>query len=242
LALLLVLLMVPGLVLAEREGSGAQGDDTGSTLPSNNNATGNQNQASNQGDSQQLREQEREEIGDGNGTQAMNRTEKMEMLRERMENRKQEMEENIEALGEGRQQVYRNQNEVREAVHNLLDMREMLDEKGIGQNVSGIAREFNNSLKVTLEAEERIQNRSRFIRFLVGGDDEAADQIEQQITTNRERIQQLNQLKEQLKDDEELRQMFQDQIQQMEQEQTRLQNLAQNETRSRGLFGWLFRK
>ena len=151
------------------------------------------------------------------------------------------MNRELESMPEKKQKVYRNQNRVREAVHNLLDMRDVLDQRGIGQNVSEVAREFNNSVQVTLRAEERIQTRSRIMRFLVGGDENSAEEIDQEVNRNMERIQKLKRLKEQIKDDEELQQLFQEQIQQMEQEQNRLQELAQKEKKSKGLFGWLFK-
>jgi len=163
------------------------------------------------------------------------------MIKQSIQERKQNMTRELKSMPEYQQKVYRNQNMVRETVHNLLDMREVLDQKGIGQNVSKIAREFNNSVQATIRSEEKIQARSKIMRILVGGDAESADEIEQEVNKTMVRIQKLKQLKENLKDNEELQQLFQEQIQQMEQEQNRLQELAQNEKKSKGLFGWLFR-
>jgi hypothetical protein len=110
----------------------------------------------------------------------------------------------------------------------------------IGRNVSQIAREFNNSVQATIRAEERIQTRNWLVRFFVGGDREAAEDIEQEVNRNRQRIQELKQLREECDCDEEVRNMLQEQIQNMEQEQNRLQQSAQNEKKDKGIFGWLF--
>jgi len=112
---------------------------------------------------------------------------------------------------------------------------------GIGPQVSEIAREFNNSVQATIRAKERIQSRNRIIRFFAGGDEEAAQEIEEQVIQNRERIRQLQQLALQCECEEEVRALLQEQIQNMEQEQTRLQQLAQNEKKVKGLFGWLWK-
>ena len=96
----------------------------------------------------------------------------------------QEMEQEMSGLSEGEQKVYRNQNVVREAVHSFLAMEDLVG--GIGQQVSEIAREFNNSVEKTIQAENKIQNRNKLVRFLVGGDQGAAEEIEEEINNNRQ--------------------------------------------------------
>ena len=237
LALGSLFLLLQVFVLGMNEGSGSQGNRSDTIITVN--TEGNQNQ----GEDQQLRDQVREELGnqqdEQNGTRSRNTTE----LRQRIQERKQEMKEELELMSGKKQKVYKNQNLVRETVHNLLEMRYLLDQKGgIGQNISEIAREFNNSVQSTIIAEEKIQTRSRFMRILVGGDDKSADELQGEVSRNNERIQRLKQLKEQIQNDDELRQVLQEQIQQMEQEQSRLQELSQNEKKNKGLFGWLFKK
>jgi hypothetical protein len=166
---------------------------------------------------------------------ARNITELKQMIQERQQIMNQEMQN----LGEGQQNVYQNQNRVRLAVHALLAMENLTG--GIGRNVSQIAREFNNSVQATIRAEERIQTRNWLVRFFVGGDEEAAGNMEQEVNRNRERIQELRRLREECDCDEEIRAMLQEQIQNMEQEQNRLQQLAQNEKANKGLFGWLWK-
>jgi hypothetical protein len=160
-------------------------------------------------------------------------------LRQMIQERQQIMNQEIQNLGEGQQNIYQNQNRVRLAVHALLAMENLTG--GIGRNVSQIAREFNNSVQATIRAEERIQTRNWLVRFFIGGDEEAAGNIEQETNRNRERIQELRRLREECDCDEEIRAMLQEQIQNMEQEQNRLQQLAQNEKANKGLFGWLWK-
>jgi len=133
------------------------------------------------------------------------------------------------------QKVYKNQNQVRTAVHSLLEMKDIIG--GIGSEVSQIAQEFNNSVQSTIKAEERIEKRNRIVRFFAGGDEEAAELIEQEVNRNRERIEQLNQLREQCDCEGEIEAMLQEQIQNMEQEQERLQQLAQGEKQHKWLLG-----
>jgi len=75
---------------------------------------------------------------------------------------------------------------------------------------------------------------------LIGGDNQAADEIEQEVNNSRIRVKQLKELVLECNCSEELIGLIQEQIQNMETEQNRLQELAQNEKRSMGMFGWLF--
>jgi len=158
-------------------------------------------------------------------------------IKQTIQQKAKEMSQEIQQMKKTEQNVYQNQNEVRLAVHSLLTMEDVLG--GIGQQVSQIATEFNNSVQATIKAEEAIQSRNRIVKFLVGGDEEAAEEIGQEINRNQERIQQLVELKEQCDCGEEVRTMLQEQIANMEQEQDRLQQLAQSEKQAKGIFGWV---
>ncbi len=165
-----------------------------------------------------------------------------EGIADRIRQREQEMEREMEGLGKAQREVVRNQNEVRLAVHALLAMDDMDMMGGIGQEVAEVAREFDNSIMATIQAEEKIQKRNKLAKLLVGGDMKSAEEIEQEVNKNQERIQLLIQLRENCEDcNEEVMAMFQEQITKMIQEQERLQQLAQDEKRSKGLFGWLWK-
>lgn len=172
--------------------------------------------------------QQREEVRVQNGSG----------LHETIEQREREMNREIPALEEHQQQVYQNQNRVRLAVHSLVAAEEFVGDTG--PQVSQIAEEINNSVQATIQAEERIQSRNSFVRFFVGGDEAAADEIEQHVIQNQERIRQLQQLVGESDCDEEVRAIMQEQIQNIEQEQTRLQEIARTEKSDSGLFGRLW--
>ncbi|WP_292731796.1 hypothetical protein [Methanoculleus sp.] len=127
-------------------------------------------------------------------------------------------------------------NRVRLAVHALLAAENRTG--GIGQNVSAIAREVNNSVEKTLAAEEQIRTRHSFMRFLFGGDAEAARLIEGEAQLNRERVTELRQSIENCTCDAETKTMLREQVRTIEQEQDRLSALAEEEMRARGLFSW----
>jgi len=162
-----------------------------------------------------------------------------EELGQMIQQRQQEMNQELQGLGTSQQNVYQNQNQVRLAVHSMLAMEDLVGAKG--PQISEIARDFNNSVQSTIRAEEKAQERNWFMRVFFGGDEQAAAEIEQEVNANRQRIQTLNQLKEECDCEEPVKTMLQEQIQNIEQEQNRLQQLAQAEKQSKGLFGWIWK-
>ncbi|MFH0863027.1 MAG: hypothetical protein V1875_08380 [Candidatus Altiarchaeota archaeon] len=134
---------------------------------------------------------------------------------------------------------FKNQNVVRERVMSLLALRNMTEDRGIGQEVAEVARQFNNSINKTQGAEERMNNRGWFQRFLFGGDDTAANEIEPEVKANRARIAQLKELRKGTS--EEIGQFIDEQLKELDVEQNRLQGLAQREKESKGIFGWLYK-
>lgn len=183
----------------------------------------------NVGENATLQIQQREEVRVQNASE----------LHEMIEQREREMNQEIQSLEEHQQLVYLNQNKVRLAVQSLFAMEELVG--SIGPQVSQIADEINTSVQATIQAEERIQARNTIVRFFAGGDEEAAQEIEQQVIQNQERIRELQQLQEECDCDEQVRAILQEQIQNVEQEQTRLQQVALNELNDKGLFGWLWK-
>jgi len=209
--------------------------------------TGTEQQIQNRGEEQaiqieqqtQTREGEQED-GSGQpnfilGNQQKART--MTEAREMVQQKKQEMNQEMQGLSNVQQKVYQNQNRVREAVQVLLALEDLAP--GIGSQVSQIAREFNNSVQATIIAEEKIQKRSALVRFFMGGEKNAAEDMGQELTQNQQRIQELNQLEEGCACGEEVKAMMQEQIQNMEEEQERLQQLTNREKNAKGLFGWV---
>jgi len=156
-----------------------------------------------------------------------------------METKKEALSQEIENItDEAKQKVWRNQNTVREAVQALLASKDLIG--GIGQQVSAIANEFNNSVEKTLAAEEQIQKRSRIREFFNGGDKTAANAIKEEVDKNQERIQELKNLWQSCGCQEELKSLLQEQVKNLEQEQNRLGELAREQADKKGVFGWLF--
>jgi hypothetical protein len=181
--------------------------------------------------------QERERLQ--NQTRTMNVTQ----LHQQIQERKQEQYQLHAGLPPEQQRMMARYSNVSAFVYVLLNesqTQEMLG--GIGPQVATYAREFNNSLQAQIRAEERIGTRNTFVRFFVGGDEEAAGTLEQETIRNQERIQQMQQLITHCQDcDPQIQQLLQEQLQEMEQQQTRLQQLAQKEKQDKGVFGWLWK-
>lgn len=130
-----------------------------------------------------------------------------------------------------------NQNQVRAAVHTLLAAGEM--DGGIGENISVIAREFNNSIQIRTMAEQQIQERQGLTRLLFGGDQEAVAALCQNLNQTSGQIREMQRLVENCTCDNQTRTLLMEHLTVMEQEQARLSALVQNEADDQGLFGWL---
>jgi len=202
---------------------------------------GNQGNNSEDESNQEIEDEEENAQGKGIGQQIKEiaKANNTEQLKQIIQEKKQELQQEIEQLKEQKREMHQNQNRVRLAVHSLLAMENLTG--GIGQNISEIAREFNNSAQIQMQAEEKIRNRNRLIKIFIGGDQEAANQIQNQVEQNQQRIEKLQQLMEQCDCDPEVKQIMQEQIQNMRQEQQRLQELAQKEKQNKGLFGWIWK-
>lgn len=186
-----------------------------------------------------LENPELKEANQETGQKLQEKVQNTEELKEVVQQRKQEMEQEMLGIRGSIQGVYQNQNRVRLVVSSLLAMKDLVS--GIGPQVSTIAEEFDNSVKKTIMAEEKIQKRNIFVKWLAGGDTNSAEEITQEVNKNRERIRNLNQLRIQCNCNEELKTLMEEQTLNLEQEQNRLEELAQNEKENKGLFGWIWR-
>lgn len=200
-------------------------------LEANDNQSGqqNQNQEATQAQIQNQGEQ------DSIQSQLQNRAQNFEELKNIIQKNKKDLEDEANSKKNKIKKVYQNQNQVREAVHAMLAMEDLLG--GVGKNVSEIAQDFNNSVEKTIQAEEKIQNRNFLVKFFLGGNQEAADEIDSTIKENQEKLKKLNQLYKNCDCEKEIRQIFQEQIQNIESEQERLQNLVVKEKNNKGLIG-----
>ena len=140
-------------------------------------------------------------------------------------------------LSVNEQNRLKNENQVRMAVQALLMTN---GTPGIGQEISEIARGYNNSIKTTYMAEERIKNRNAIISMFFGGDNTSASEIFLNVEQNQQRIENLHQHINSCDCDEELRLMLKEQVIALEEEQNRLMLIAREEQKNKGLFGGLF--
>ncbi len=154
-------------------------------------------------------------------------------LRERMQKRAQQLRDNASAMGER----MRNQNQVRATIESLHMMEDHVG--GYGEQVSEAAREMNNSFERAYQAEENIKRRGGLARFFVGGDEKAAEEIEQSVNQTQDKIRELKQVREDCDCPDDVKLMLEEQIQNLEGEENRLRGLANQEQKKSGLFGWL---
>ena len=158
-------------------------------------------------------------------------------LRDSKRQQLEELNRSLQNVTPDRRGWVKNQNEVRIAVHTLLSMENRTGV--IGQNVSAIAREFNNSVSISEKLEQKIQERSGIMRVFLGGDRDAAGQLANISAQNQARIQKIQQLINTATLDPEVRVFLEEQLQTMQSEENRLEQLATREQQDRGLFGSL---
>jgi len=127
--------------------------------------------------------------------------------------------------------------DVQIAAHSLMAMENLTGE--IGPRVVGIAEEINASESNITPLEQRIENGNSLFRFMFGGDKAAANQIDDQVALNQQRIQTLEQLMQNSTLQPDVEQAMQEQIMMLQQEQDRLANLTATERNTTGLFWWI---
>ncbi|HRY52428.1 MAG TPA: hypothetical protein P5089_01080 [Candidatus Portnoybacteria bacterium] len=192
-----------------------------------------QQQTKNQGETTAIQNQQQTQLELMTAVKAKTVSE----LKEAISQKREELQQELQGLGEKEQKVYQNQNQVREAVHALLAAEDLTD--GIGKQVSVIAQEFNNSVQKTIKAENKIQERGWLKRLWDGGDKEAADEISNEVKLNAGKVQQLLDLQKNCtKCSAEIKAVIEEQIQKVTAEQTRLENLSKEEKKAAGVWGW----
>jgi hypothetical protein len=157
-------------------------------------------------------------------------------VREDHNRRHESLNATLRNISSGERDRIQNENEVRLAVHTLLEMEDLSG--GIGRNVSAIAQDFNNSASSARALENRIQNRNSIIRLLFGGDRDSARELANITAGNQARIVELHQLMSSAPLDADVRAMMEDQVRIMQKEQDRMEQLATREQEDRGFFGW----
>lgn len=165
----------------------------------------------------------------------------IETIKSDAQNKKEALYKALENKPENVQEINKNQNRVRLAVYNLLNLENFTG--NIGLQISQIAKEFNNSIQATINAEERIEKRSEIAKFFAGGNHEDANELKTQVAKNKVKIEELRELVRNCDENcsAEANQMIQEQIDELNKEQVRLSQVAKNELESKGLLGWLWK-
>jgi len=184
-------------------------------------------------------EQEREQEGvpfrlEGTTTPAFS----IGQLKQSIQARNQELEQELASSTGANRALIANANPVRLAVHALLASKDLVG--GIGQQVSAIAQQVNDSVASTTSAEAQIQSRGFLTKLLFGGDTAAAQVITQQTAQNQQRIDDLTKLLGQANISADVQATLTAQITALQAAQTRLQALAEQEQSMWGLFSWRF--
>lgn len=159
-------------------------------------------------------------------------------LKQKIEIRKNELTQEAASSTPERKDIVENANPVRLAVHSLLASKDLLG--GIGSQVSEIAKQMNDSIATTTNAEAKVQARGFITRLLFGGDSTSAEVIAQAAAKNQENITKLTELLAQANVSANVQATLKAQITALQTAQARLQALAEKEQKAWGLFSWRF--
>lgn len=162
-----------------------------------------------------------------------------EDLKRMIERRKEELDQEEASTTRDNRDIVEHANEVRLAVHSLLASKELLG--GIGPQVSAIAREVNNSLATTTNAEAEIKARGFWKHLLFGGDVQVGDMLAAEVQKDQNRVVELTNLLGQASTTADVKAELQLHIDALNTEIARLQTLATKEQSQQGILGWLFK-
>jgi hypothetical protein len=159
------------------------------------------------------------------------------VLRSQIESERQTAQAEFSNLTEAQKQNLEHGYNVGIATNALMSMQNLTGD--IGPQVADLAYDINASENNITPLEQRIEDRSAIFRFLLGGDQTAANQINDQVALNQQRIQTIQQLMQNATLQPDVQQVMQNQITTLQQEQDRLANLTTAEQNTRGLFWWI---
>lgn len=161
-----------------------------------------------------------------------------EELKAKIELREKELDQDEASTTFEDRDIVKNTNHVRLAVHAFLNSRDLLG--GIGEQVSEIAKEMNDSNATTTRMEIKIHSRGFLTRFFFGGDKISADVISQAVVQNQRHIEDLIKLLGQANVSIDVQTTLNAQITALEDAQARLKALAEKEHGMWGVFSWRF--
>lgn len=121
-------------------------------------------------------------------------------------------------------------------VQSLLQVADR--EGGIGQQVSAIAQQQNQSASTTIQKIEKVQSRSKIKTFFFGTDYKNLGALRSEIAQTRNRLEKLDSLMENFQDEADKTELW-NQIQTLEQEQTKIESFIKSMENKFSLFGWM---
>jgi len=128
---------------------------------------------------------------------------------------------------------------VANAVQEMLKVGER--NGGVGTQIRTIAQNQNSIQEGVEGALERLQQRSGFVRFLIGPKHKELNSIESQVEEHIQNIEELKELKIGLSTSQD-QNIIEEQISVMEQARQELEEEAEESSRGFSLFGWLARR
>jgi len=128
--------------------------------------------------------------------------------------------------------------EVVKFVKKLLDVADRED--GIGEKVREIARKQNDSASTTVEAIEKIKERSPWKTFFIGSDYKNLGALRSEIAQTQDRLRQLDNLIEKAQSAADKTEL-QNQAKTLEQEQQKINDFVNTNENKFSLFGWFVR-
>ncbi len=129
-------------------------------------------------------------------------------------------------------------NEVAQFVHNLKTIGEI--EGGIGQQVRVVAQAQNDSEDEVENSINNVNDRSGFVKFLIGPKYGSIAEIKTAIVENQTRVRVLTDLMNQITDPA-VKLVLQDQVKMLTQQNANLQKFVTDSESGFSMFGWLMR-
>jgi hypothetical protein len=139
-------------------------------------------------------------------------------------------------LQERDQLIYQDQNRTVLGAEFLQEVQKTIPD--VNPSLAQVGQQIQQSTQTTIKAEQQLRSRNQFMKFFFGSDQQAAAQLEQTASQNKQRLQQVTQLANQCPCDAQVKNMIQKQVQMMTQEQNRLLQLASKEKQNKGIFNW----
>jgi|GEM_PF-5568713 len=202
-------------------------------------------QQSESGGGEMLRMQDRTHVDSATGTGGQVRTRTMlqtqeelpEYVKQTQERVRAEHQQSDKAAGEIRR--VRERAEIAERV--LMSSAELLGDETQAAKMTALTDQLMERGDQAISAEVRTRERSALLRLLVGGDDDAADTLDELAQENKATAQEMEQLVASCGTcDEATRETLREQIQAVRDEQDRIEQVAIEERERKGLLGALF--